>query len=108
MSHKKAKYSKKKEADYKLPRKIYEQTIDLLKNKSREYPYDLLCRNKDSKDFKFHRHAPNSSQFFIEAMKQALEDRNFRVLYEIINQALESGRPILTQQAHHVSSNICR
>jgi hypothetical protein len=104
----KVKHSKKKEEDYKLPRKVYQKTIDLLNNVKKEDQFNLQCRNKSSKDFSFGRHTPNSTQFFLEAMKQALEDRNYRVLYEIINQALDSGKPLLTQQAHHVGSNLPR
>jgi hypothetical protein len=38
----------------------------------------------------------------MEAMSQALDDKNFKILYEIISKALDEGDKALTQQAHEV------
>lgn len=46
---------------------------------------------------------PNNSGNLLEGMRQALEDRNFKVLYGIINKALEIKSPPLLTQIHEVS-----
>lgn len=98
----------RKVVEYKVPRPIYTKVLRRLrkeKEKSKTAA-EVLCRTPSHRRFAAVV-APNSSLYCLEAMKQALDDRNYRVLYEIVDKLLDKGEFYLNQQAHQVGINDC-
>lgn len=90
---------------YQVPKEIYEKALQEI------YAEDPLNRSENM-NLQFCHHQsnqhfnctedPNSKGNLMEGAKQALEDRNFGTLYEIINKALEMKLPTLLQQLQEV------
>jgi CobQ-like glutamine amidotransferase family enzyme len=59
------------------------------------------CHNRNNQHFDG-TDDPNSLGNLLEGMKQALEDRNFRVLYLLINRALEAKSQKFQSQIYDV------
>ena len=64
-------------------------------------PIRSLCHNTSDQHFNCLEN-PNSIGMLTQGMKQALEDRNFKVLYDIINKALELKSPEILKTIHEV------
>lgn len=91
---------------YKVPKEIYEKALQEINSPDpniNEVAVRAFCRNH-TYNFSTSVEDPNSKGNLMEGAKQALEDRNFRALYEIINKALEMKLISLFQNLKEVSS----
>lgn len=90
---------------YKLPTIIYENTINKLKEvpkiDTRAEENRLRCHQNTYNNFNTCEPVDCNANF-LQAAKQALEDRNFRVLYDIISKALNIRDHFLVQQMYEV------
>lgn len=95
---------------YKLPSTIYQKVLDELNDPSEKdhsvySPAQIRQRCHQNIYSLFNTSEPvECNSNFLEAAKNSLEDRNFRVLYDIISKALDIRDAFLVQQLKQVSS----
>lgn len=90
---------------YKVPLSIYEKALNEIKSKPEAHTENIRrrCHQTTYKNFN-NNAAPLCRANVMEAAKQALEDRNYKELYELMKQALKVRDLFLMQQMHEVSS----
>lgn len=92
-----------------VPKSIYDATLSEIEKKSRrtshEHFYDTNCHETRYNKFSFPVPILNNGNI-LEAAHQALEDRNFRVLYQIIKKGLDCNRNDLRAQLNEVITDI--
>jgi len=89
---------------YFVPKPVYDQAIDDIQKTSelvnkKDKPH---CHQKEYRYFNTHQAALNNANI-LEAARQAFEDRNFRVLYEIIYKGLDKRDFYISTQLFEVS-----
>lgn len=92
---------------YKVSKEIYKKALKEIDSERKasktQLQTALLCHSQMSQYFNGC-DDPNTIGHLMEGAKQALEDRDFRSLYEIIKNSLESKVPDVLQQLHEVRS----
>lgn len=94
--------------EYNIPSTIYQKYLNKMNDKPQNCKESFLlqlrtrCHQKSYQNFNSNQPVECNANF-MEAAKQALEDRNFRVLYDIISKALEIRDTFLAQQMHEVN-----
>lgn len=95
---------------YKVPisvlqkaiKEIYFEAPTMAESMSNENQHRIRCHQNTYEYFSTGE-TPNCNANFLEGAKQALEDKNFKVLYEILKKALKLRDNALNQQIQEVS-----
>ena len=93
-----------KQLTYKIPSKIYQKAQDELQEVPNIVTFEMRkrCHQNIYRQLNTIKQVDCNANI-LEACKQALEDRNFRILYDIISKALEIRCTFLTQQLLEVN-----
>jgi hypothetical protein len=98
---------KKSKLSFNVPKEIYENALEQINNYDHfsdqitEFPRPY-CHGRRGETTQALN--PNHTCFILESAKHALEDRNWKAIYEIVNKALESRLPSVIQQLYEVRS----
>lgn len=89
---------------YNIPKTIYQKALDELSEEPPVYTTKIRRRCHQNIYNRFNTSEPaDCNANFLEAAKQALEDRNFRALYDILSKAMDIRDTLLIQQMHEVN-----